>query len=53
MNADETKKMQEARAEYTRRMDYLRQQQADTVRDFLAQEEKRGEDVDNGDGEEN
>lgn len=41
MNADEIKKMQEIRAEYTRRMDILRQQQADMVRDFLEQQEKK------------
>jgi len=41
MNADEMKKMQEIRNEYSRRMDFLREQQASMVRDFLAQQEKQ------------
>ena len=41
MNADELKKMQEIRNECTRKLDFLRQQQADIVRDFLAKKEKK------------
>ncbi|EKE10974.1 MAG: hypothetical protein ACD_15C00165G0011 [uncultured bacterium] len=41
MDQDKIRKMQEIRDEYTRRMDALRQQQADIVREFIMQRERK------------
>lgn len=42
MNDEEKKKkMQEVLAEYTRRMDVLRAQQADIVREFVEQRDRK------------
>jgi hypothetical protein len=41
MDEDKNNKMQEALAEYKRRLDVMRQQQADMVREFLEQKEKK------------
>ncbi len=44
MDEEQIRKMQEIRDEYTRRMDVLRQQQADLVRKFVMQREKKQQD---------
>lgn len=41
MDEDKDKKVQEVLVEYRRRMDALRQQQADMVREFLERKEKK------------